>query len=250
MVPKPDGSWRPCGDYRRLNNVTTPDKYPLPNMQDLSTFLHGSTIFSKLDLTKGYHQVPMNKDDIPKTAIITPFGLYEFLYMPFGLANAAQTFQRLMDSIFRSFPFMFVYLDDILIFSSSHSQHLSHLKKVLSILSENGLHINPAKCVFAQEEVTFLGHHITPHGLTPLSSHVQPILSLSPPSDVKSLQRFLGMINFYRRFLPGIARILRPLTDATSGKGRLSWTFPFRLPNNLLPQPSLFISLIPQPKFP
>jgi hypothetical protein len=136
----------------------------------------------------------MNKDDIPKTAIITPFGLYEFLYMPFGLANAAQTFQRLMDSQFRSIPFMFIYLDDILIFSQSRSQHLSHLKTVLSILSENGLHINPAKCVFAQEEVTFLGHHITPHGLTPLSSHVQPILSLSPPSDVKSLQRFLPQV--------------------------------------------------------
>ncbi|MFN9903862.1 MAG: reverse transcriptase family protein, partial [bacterium] len=88
MVPKPNGSWRPCGDYRRLNAATTPDKYPLPNLQDLSNFLHGSTIFSKIDLEKGYHQVPMQKSDIPKTAIITPFGLFEFLYMPFGLSNA------------------------------------------------------------------------------------------------------------------------------------------------------------------
>jgi RNase H-like domain found in reverse transcriptase/Reverse transcriptase (RNA-dependent DNA polymerase)/Integrase zinc binding domain/Integrase core domain len=193
-------------------------------MQDLSTFLHGAKIFSKLDLTKGYYQVPMEKEDIPKTAIITPFGLYEFLFMPFGLANAAQTFQRLMDSLFRSFPFMFIYLDDILIFSKSRSEHLTHLQTVLSILAENGLHINPDKCVFAQEEVNFLGHHITPNGLTPLPSHVQPILSFPPPSDVKALQRFLGMINFYRRFLPGIAQILKPLTNATSGKGRLSWT--------------------------
>jgi transposase InsO family protein len=224
MVPKPDGSWRPCGDYRRLNNVTTPDKYPLPNMQDLSTFLHGSKIFTKLDLSKGYYQVPMNEGDIPKTAIITPFGLYEFLFMPFGLKNAAQTFQRLMDSLFRTIPFIFIYLDDILIFSSSRTQHLSHLHTVFSILAENGLHINPAKCVFAQEEVDFLGHHLTTSGLTPLPSHVHPILSFPPPADAKSLQRFLGMINFYRRFLPGIAKIMKPLTDATSAKGRLSWT--------------------------
>jgi hypothetical protein len=221
MLPKLGGSWRPCGDYRRLNNVTTPDKYPLPNMQDLSTFLHGSKIFSKLDLSKGYYQVPMNESDIPKTAIITPFGLYEFLFMPFGLKNAAQTFQCLMDSLFRNIPFIFIYLDDILIFSSSRSQHLSQLHTVLSILGENGLHINPAKCVFTQEEVDFLGHHITP---TSLPSHVHPILSFPPPTDAKSLQRFLGMINFYRRFLPGIAQILKPLTDATSTKGRLSWT--------------------------
>jgi cleavage and polyadenylation specificity factor subunit 1 len=129
-----------------------------------------------------------------------------------------------MDSLFRTIPFIFIYLDDILIFSSSRTQHLSHLHTIFSILAENGLHINPAKCVFAQEEVDFLGHHITTTGLTPLPSHVQPILSFPPPTDAKSLQRFLGMINFYRRFLPGIARILKPLTDATSTKGRLSWT--------------------------
>jgi hypothetical protein len=136
MVPKPDGSWRPCGDYRRLNNVTTPDKYPLPNLQDLSTFLHGSKIFTKLDLSKGYYQVPMNEGDIPMTAIITPFGLYEFIFMPFGLKNAAQTFQRLIDYLFRTIPFIFIYLDDILIFSPSLSQHLSHLHTVFSILAE------------------------------------------------------------------------------------------------------------------
>jgi cleavage and polyadenylation specificity factor subunit 1 len=175
-------------------------------------------------LTKGYYQVPMEEADIPKSAIITPFGLFEFLFMPFGLANAAQTFQRLMDSLFRSFPFVFVYLDDLLIFSKSRSEHLVHLEQILSILAENGLHINPDKCLFAQEEVTFLGHQVTPHGLVPLPSHVEPILAFPPPADVKSLQRFLGMVNFYRRFLPGIAHVLAPLTSATKGKGRLTWT--------------------------
>ncbi len=224
MVPKPNGSWRPCGDYRRLNAATTPDKYPLPNLQDLSNFLHGSTIFSKIDLEKGYHQIPMQKSDIPKTAIITPFGLFEFLYMPFRLSNAAQTFQRLMDSLFRDFPFIFVYLDDMLIFSRSRSEHLGHLDTVLAVLAENGLHINPAKCQFAQPEVDFLGHHVTASGLSPIASHTQPILDFPTPSDVKMLQKFLGMLNFCRRFLPGIARVLKPLTDATSGKGKLLWT--------------------------
>ena len=123
----------------------------------------------------------MDEADIPKTAIITPFGLFEFLFMPFGLANAAQTFKRLMDSLFRSFPFVFVYLDDLLIFSKSRSEHLVHLEQILSILAENGLHINPDKCLFAQEEVTFLGHQVTPHGLVPLPSHVEPILAFPLP---------------------------------------------------------------------
>jgi hypothetical protein len=160
-VPKPNGSWRPCGDYRRLNTVTTPDKYPLPNLQDLSANLHGATIFSKLDLEKGYFQVPIDPADVPKTAIITQFGLFEFNYMPFGLRNAAQTFQRLMDSLFRTFPFTFTYLDDILIFSPDCFQHLHHLRQVFQVLAANGLRINPGKCTFAVPEVDCLGHHIT-----------------------------------------------------------------------------------------
>jgi hypothetical protein len=192
MVPKPNGSWQPCGDYRRLNAATTPDRYPLPNLQDLSNFLNGSTIFSKIDLEKGYHQIPMQESDIPKTAIITPFGLFEFLYMPFGLSHAAQTFQRLMDSLFRDFPFVLIYLGDMLIFSRSRSEDLCHLDTVLAVLAENGLHINPAKCQFAQPEVDFLGHHVTASGLSPIASHT-PILDFPTPSDVKMLQKFLGM---------------------------------------------------------
>ena len=111
MVPKPDGTWRPCGDFRRLNTVTVPDRYPLPAT--------GLKFFSKLDLQKGYFQIPMLPADIPQTAIITPFGLFKFLRLPFGLRNAAQTFQRIMDRIFGDLPFRFVYLDDILVFSSS-----------------------------------------------------------------------------------------------------------------------------------
>jgi hypothetical protein len=114
----------------------------------------------------------MNEADIPKTAIITPFGLFEFLFMPFGLTNAGQTFQRLMDSLFRSFPFSFIYLDDILVFSHSRAEHLGHLETVLATLAANGLRINPTKCHFAQPQVEFLGHLVTATGIAPLTSHV------------------------------------------------------------------------------
>jgi hypothetical protein len=123
MVKKPDGTWRPCGDYRRLNLVTTPDSYLLPNIQDLSARLHGCRIFSKLDLRKGYYQIPVQEGDIHKTAVVTLFGLWEFLRMPFGLRNAGQSFQRFMDEVLAGLDFAFCYLDDILIGSTRPEEH-------------------------------------------------------------------------------------------------------------------------------
>ncbi len=212
-------------------------------MQDLTSLLHDAKIFSKVDLIKGYYQVPMDEADIPKTAIITPFGLFEFLFMPFDWQMQHKHFK---DSWIPCFvPFLlFSSIWTISSFSASpalsksRSQHLVHLEQILSILAENGLCINPEKCLFAQEEVTFLGHHVTTHGLVPLPSHVEPILALPPPADVKSLQHFLGMVNLYRCFLPGNAHVLAPLTSATKGKGCLTWT-PFKIQNPLRPLQSL-----------
>jgi hypothetical protein len=217
MVRKKDGSWRPCGDYRRLNLATTHDRYPLLSILDLSNKLHGCKFFSCIHLVKGYHQISMAAQDVAKTAIITSFGLFEYLFMPFGLRNAAQTFQHFMDSLFKHLPFVFCYLDDIIIASHTLEEHHKHLRQIFTILQENSLQINPAKCVFAAAAVEFLGHRVDQHGVRPLQRHVQAISDFPPPQDVKQLQQYLGMVNFYRCFLPGIARTLQPLTDALKG---------------------------------
>jgi hypothetical protein len=160
MIRKKDGSWRPCGDYYRLNLATTHEFYPLPSILDLSNKLHGCKFFSCIDLVKGYHQIQMAAQDVTKTEIITPFGLFEYLFMPFGLCNTAQTFQRFMDSIFKQLPYVFCYLDDLIIASHTLEEHHEHLRQIFTILQEKGLQINPAKCVFAATTVEFLGHRV------------------------------------------------------------------------------------------
>ena len=225
MVPKADGKWRPCGDYRQLNNQTRDDRYPLPHIQDFNNHLTGCTFFSKIDLIRGYHQIPVEDASISKTAVITPFGLWEFLRTPFGLKNAAQSFQRLIDGVLRDIPFSFAYIDDILIASKSKEEHLKHLESLFNLLSQNGLVINKSKCVFGVKELDFLGHHINQDGISPLQNRIADLQKFQRPSNRKELQRFLGIINYYHRFLPHIADTLAPLHKQASGKGQhIEWS--------------------------
>jgi hypothetical protein len=138
LVPKKDGSWRPCSDYRRLNTVTIPDRYPLPNMQSLNDRMAVCTVFSKIDLVKAYHQIPIAEEDIPKTAIATPFGLWQFLFMAFGLRYAAQALQWLKDNILIGLDYVFSFLDDDSVFSKSREQHWTHLRTLFAILACTG----------------------------------------------------------------------------------------------------------------
>lgn len=202
MVKKSDGKWRPCGDYRSLNAVTKPDKYPIPYLTDFTSNLRGCTIFSKIDLHKAFHQVPIAEDDIPKTAIVTPFGLFEFLFMTFGLCNAAQTFQRLIHQVLRGCLFAFGYLDDICIASKNETEHRQHLREVFKRLQRHNLRINLSKCEFGRSQITFLGHLVSKDGIQPLPDRVDAIQNFPKPALAKELKSFLATINFYRKFIP------------------------------------------------
>ncbi|GFW71945.1 hypothetical protein TNCV_3221211 [Trichonephila clavipes] len=177
----------------------------MPYLNDFAHALHGKRVFSKIDIFKAFHQIPIAECDIPKTAVTTPWDLYEYTHLCFGLVNAPQTFMRFIHEVLRGLPFRFVYLDDILCYSENAEEHRSHLRTIFRRLSSYGLKLNISKCVFCVTELIFLGHLITPDGIKPLPDKVQAVLDYKQPETVGSLRKFLGLLNFYRRFLPKAA---------------------------------------------
>lgn len=216
VVPKKDGNLRACGDYRRLNSVTKPDRYPIPRLQDFTYGMAGKKIFTTLDINRAYHAIEMAPEDIEKTAIITPFGLFEFPRLTFGLRNATQTFQRFMNSILQgeenyvgdegTKSSLFCYIDDIIIASETEEAHKAHLAKVFEKFQQFGITINLSKCCFGKSTVNFLGYSVSELGIKPLDEKVKAMIDFPKPETVEQLRRFLGMVNFYRAHIKNAAK--------------------------------------------
>ena len=226
FVKKADGSLRLVCDWRQLNRITIKNKACLPNIDDLFDAVQGSQYFSKLDLMSGYHQVRIREEDIPKTAINTPLGHYEFKVMGFGLTNAPATFQSLMNSILHPYlrKKVVVFLDDILILSKSWDEHLQDVSEILNVLCSQKLYCKPSKCVFATKSVKFLGHCITGQTLTPDKSKLEAVSTWPRPTSIPEIRKFLGFANYFRRFVPNYSHIARPLEEHTGRYAKFSWS--------------------------
>lgn len=211
IVPKKNGDLRVCGDYRRLNAITTPDRYPIPRIKDFTFQLANKVIFSTIDLNRAYQQIKVREEDIEKTAIITPMGLFDFPRMTPGLKNAGQTFQRFIHEVLHGLDFVYAFIDDLLVASTDEITHKEHLRAVLRRLEDNGITINPSKCVFGQSELKFLGFTVNKDGIKPPAEKVAAICNYPQPKTIDELRRFLGMVNFYREHIPKAAELQAPL---------------------------------------
>ncbi|KAL0533473.1 hypothetical protein IC582_030313 [Cucumis melo] len=226
FVKKKDGSMRLCIDYRELNKVTVKNRYPLPRIDDLFDQLQGATVFSKIDLRSGYHQLRIKNEDVPKTAFRSRYGHYEFIVMSFGLTNAPAVFMDLMNRVFREFldTFVIVFIDDILIYSKTEAEHEEHLRMVLQTLRDNKLYAKFSKCEFWLKQVSFLGHVVSKDGVSVDPAKIEAVTGWTRPSTVSEVRSFLGLAGYYRRFVENFSRIATPLTQLTRKGAPFVWS--------------------------
>jgi hypothetical protein len=225
FVKKKDQTLRMCVDYRPLNGVTIKNKYPLPRIDILFDQLTGARVFSKIDLRSGYHQIRIRPEDIPKTAFTTWYGLFEYLVMSFGLTNAPAHF-TLMNSVFMPEldKFVMVFIDDILIYSKNEEEHARHLRIILTRLREHQLYAKFSKCAFWLEEIQFLGHVLSAKGIAVDPSKVKDILEWKPPTIVHQVRSFLGLADYYRRFIPDFSKLVKPITSLLKNDTKFNWS--------------------------
>jgi hypothetical protein len=227
FVKKPRSTkLRMCIDHRAINCLTRRVAFPLPRIDEMLDHLTGAKVFSLIDLRQAYHQAKLLDSDVPKTAFRTPFRHYEYLTLSFGLVNAPSAFQSLMNKLFAKhlYKFVMVYLDDIIVYRKSVAEHDKHLRIVLDILKQHNLTVAHWKCSFYHKQVMFLGHIVDVEGVRVDPAKVKALKDFPVPSDVSHLRSFLGMTNYFRKFIKRYAQVVHPMTDLLKGGSAFRWT--------------------------
>ena len=226
FVKKKDGTLRLCIDYRQLNKLTVKNKYLLPIIDDLFDQLKGASIFSKIDLRPGYHQLRIKDVDVHKTTFKTRYGHYEFLVMPFGLTNAPAAFMDIMNRVFRPYvdQFVVVFIDDILVYSKDRESHDTHIRVVSETLRKEQLYAKLSKCEFWLNEVSFLGNIVSKEGIRVDSKKIEVVVEWKPSRNVTEIHSFLGLAGYYKRFVKGFFMITAPMTRLVQKNVKFEWS--------------------------
>ena len=250
FVKKKDGTLRLCSDYKELNKVSINNKYLLPRIDNLFDQLQSASVFSKIDLRSGYHQLRVKGKDVPKTSFHTRYGHYEFLVMPFGLTNAPTTFMDLMNWVFKPYldQFVVIFIDDILVYSQSKEEHEQHLRIVLEVLRERELFDKFKKCEFWLGRVSLIGHVVSKKGISIYPSKVEVVVSWKRTTTINKVRSFLQLARYYKHFIERFSKIVLPLTKLTQKKTKFIWSDECErcfkeLKNRLVTAPKLTIPL-------
>ncbi|KAG1045094.1 hypothetical protein G6F43_011344 [Rhizopus delemar] len=225
FIPKKDGTLRLVIDYRRLNKMIKQDAYPLPHIDELLDAVGGATVFSTLDCTSGYHQLPLNPEHAERTGFVTKKGTFSFNVLPFGITTGCSQYQRMMNSVLSKYvgDFILIFLDDILVYSKNMEDHKVHLSLLMEACQEVNLRLKRKKCRFGDSQVEYLGHLITGDGVLPSDYNIDKVKKFSVPANVDEVRSFLGLTGYYRKYVPNYASVAEPLTRLTKKKVSFSW---------------------------